>query len=89
MSFGRWEDEAERSFPPFSSGGLPTLPAHPEREMTMAKNLDVMSEIIRNPKHPFRAADNRPAKPDKHRYERRKVKEIIKLGDWSEQRVTL
>ena len=55
----------------------------------MAKNLDVMSEIIRNPKHPFRAADNRPAKPEKHRYERRKVKEIIKLGDWSEQRMTL
>ncbi len=49
----------------------------------MAKNLDHMSEIIRNTKHPFRAVDNRPAKPGKHRYERRKVREIIRLGDWA------
>lgn len=54
----------------------------------MAKNLDHMTEIIRNNKHPFRAVDNRPAKPDKHRYERRKIREIMRIGDWaaSEQR---
>jgi len=51
----------------------------------MARSLDLISEVIRNPKHPFRAADNRPAKPAKHRYERRKIKEFIKLGDWQQR----
>jgi hypothetical protein len=49
----------------------------------MAKNLEHMTEIIRNNKHPFRAVDNRPAKPDKHRYERRKIREIMRIGDWA------
>jgi hypothetical protein len=49
---------------------------------TMTKTLDLITEIIRNPKHPFRKADDRPVKAQKHRYERRKVKEIIRLGDW-------
>lgn len=53
----------------------------------MMKSLDHISEIIRNPKHPFRQADQRPAKSQKHRYERRKVKEFIKLGDWSQQAI--
>lgn len=53
----------------------------------MTKSLDLISEIIRNPKHPFRQADQRPAKPLKHRYERRKIKEFIKLGDWSQEAV--
>ena len=43
-----------------------------------------IEEIIRNPKHPFRKADDRPVKAQKHRYERRKVKEYIRLGDWVE-----
>ncbi len=48
----------------------------------MAKSLDVISEVVRDTKHPFRQVDNRPKKAQKHRYERRKVNEIIKLGDW-------
>ena len=28
---------------------------------------------------------DRPKKAEKHRYERRKVREILKLGDWEEQ----
>ena len=48
----------------------------------MTKTLDVITEAIRNTKHPFRQVDNRPDKPKKHRYERRKVKEYIRLGDW-------
>lgn len=48
----------------------------------MAKSLDVISEVLRDNKHPFRQADNRPKKAQKHRYERRKVNEIIKASDW-------
>jgi hypothetical protein len=48
----------------------------------MTKTLDVMTETIRNSKQPFRKADNRPNKALKHRYERRKIKEYLHLGDW-------
>jgi hypothetical protein len=56
-----------------------------ERQKTtraMTKTFEVISEAIRNPKHPFRKADNRPKKPMKHRYERRKIREYLHLGDW-------
>ena len=56
-----------------------------ERKNIMTKTLDVITEIIRNPKHPFRKADDRPVKAQKHRYERRKVKEFIRLGEWGQQ----
>ena len=52
----------------------------------MTRTLDVITEIIRNPKHPFRKADDRPVKAQKHRYERRKIKEFIRLGDWVEEK---
>lgn len=48
----------------------------------MSKSADALTDIIRNTKHPFRKADDRPVKAQKNRYERRKIKEIIKLGDW-------
>jgi hypothetical protein len=51
----------------------------------MTKSLDVITEIIRNPKHPFRKADARPEKAQKHRYERRKIKEFMKLGNWAQE----
>jgi len=51
----------------------------------MPKTLEVISDAIRNTKHPFRQVDDRPGKPKKHRYERRKIKEYIKLGDWVEK----
>jgi hypothetical protein len=51
----------------------------------MTKTLDLIDEAIRNNKHPFRQTDNRPAKPQKSRYERRKVKGYIRLGDWNDQ----
>lgn len=50
----------------------------------MSKTLDAISEIIRNPKHTFRKADDRPVKAQKHRYERRKVKGYMKHGDWEQ-----
>jgi hypothetical protein len=48
----------------------------------MTKSLEVISEAIRNPKHPFRKVDNQPKKPLKHRYERRKIREYLHLGEW-------
>ena len=49
----------------------------------MMKSLDAIAEIIRNPKPSLRKVDDRPVKAQKHRYERRKVKEFIRLGDWA------
>lgn len=49
----------------------------------MTKTLDVLTEAIRNTKHPFPQVADRPDKPHKHRYERRKVKQFIQLGDWN------
>ena len=51
----------------------------------MTKTNDTISEIIRNPKHPFRKADDRPVKAQKHRYERRKIREYLRLGDWVQE----
>jgi hypothetical protein len=48
----------------------------------MTKSLEAMSESIRDPKHPFRKVDDQPKKPRKHRYERRKIKEYLHLGEW-------
>ena len=49
----------------------------------MTKSLEVISEAVQNPKHPFRKVDNQPKKPLKHRYERRKIKEYLHLADWA------
>ena len=32
--------------------------------------------------HPFHQAQTQPGKAKKHRYERRKVRSILKIGDW-------
>ena len=48
----------------------------------MTKSLEVISEAVRNPKHPFPKVDNQPKKPLKHRYERRKIREYLHIGEW-------
>ena len=48
----------------------------------MIKTLEVITEAIRDPKHPFRKADSQPKKAQKNRYERRKIKEYLHLADW-------
>lgn len=48
----------------------------------MTRNIDLLQETLRDAKHPFRAANDRPRKSQKHRYERRKARECIKAGDW-------
>ena len=51
----------------------------------MIKTLELITEAVANPKNAFRQLTNRPKKAEKHRYERRKVREILKLSDWDEQ----
>lgn len=48
----------------------------------MTKALNLVRETIHDNKHPFRQTDQRPAKAQKNRYERRKIKEYIRLSDW-------
>jgi len=51
----------------------------------MTKSLDAIIEIVRNPKPSFRKTADRQAKAQKHRYERRKIKEYIKLSSWAQE----
>lgn len=51
----------------------------------MAKSLDSLVETVRASKHPFHQVDDRPHKPQKHRYERRKIKEILRFSEWREE----
>lgn len=48
----------------------------------MLRTFEAINEVVRNPKHPFRKAENQPRKALKNRYERRKIKEYLHLGDW-------
>lgn len=51
----------------------------------MSKSSELLSEAVRNPKNPFRQTANQPDKAHKHRYERRKIKQFIYQGDWTEE----
>lgn len=75
--------KAASPLPPF--GIPPAWNFHERKYIVMTKTIDAITEIIRNPKHPFRKADDRPVKAQKNRYERRKIKEFIKLGDWGQE----
>jgi len=48
----------------------------------MMKTIEVMSEAIRNPKHPFRKTQHHSKKSLKNRHERRKIREYLQIGDW-------
>jgi hypothetical protein len=48
----------------------------------MTKPLEQIDEVIHHPKHPFRQVADRPERPQKHRYERRKIREFIRACDW-------
>ncbi|MBE7501858.1 MAG: hypothetical protein HS113_16450 [Verrucomicrobiales bacterium] len=50
----------------------------------MPKPLAVITETIRSTKHPFRHTEDRPGKAKKNRYERRKIREYMRFGDWSQ-----
>ena len=50
----------------------------------MVKTTEMIAEAIRDSKHPFRGVADRPNKPTKHRYERRKARACLKGVDWDE-----
>ena len=56
-----------------------------ERLNAMTKTLDALTEVIRDPKPAFRQIDDRPQKAKKHRYERRKIRECLRVGDWVQE----
>jgi len=51
----------------------------------MKRMMEVITETVRDPKHTFRKLDHQPKKTLKNRYERRKIKEYLHLGDWQEE----
>ena len=53
----------------------------------MTNDNESITEPLRDPKHPFRAVADRPKKAQKHRYERRKIRGILKSVDWSDDAV--
>lgn len=50
----------------------------------MIKTTDAITDVIHKD-HPFRQVANRPEKPQKRRYERRKVKQCISSSDWASE----
>lgn len=50
----------------------------------MKKNTDVVSGLV-SEEHPFHQAQTQPGKAKQHRYERRKVRSILKVSDWGEE----
>ena len=50
----------------------------------MKKNTDVVSGLV-SEEHPFYQAQAQPGKAKQHRYERRKIRNILKAGDWGEE----
>jgi len=46
------------------------------------KTADMMVDLVRTHKHPFRIADQRITKVQQSRYERRRIREYLRLGDW-------
>ncbi len=53
----------------------------------MTKSFEVISEAVRSAKHPFRRVENQPRKQQKHRYERRKIRAYLQLGEWMSETV--
>jgi len=47
----------------------------------MNKHAEPIVELVRNPKPPFRKIEHQPKKAQRHRYERRKIKEFLHLTD--------
>jgi hypothetical protein len=55
------------------------------KELSMTKTLNLIQETVRDTKHTFHQAENRLAKAQKNRYERRKIREFLRLGDWTNE----
>ena len=49
------------------------------------KSPSLLSESSSKSKNPFRAAESRNDKPHQHRYERRKVRQFLRVADWASE----
>ncbi len=49
----------------------------------MTKSVEFIREVVRNPKHMFQKSESQPKKPQRHRYERRKIRAYLHLTDWA------
>lgn len=76
-------------FPSQFATGIGLATVFEKGTMPMTKSLDSLTEIVRNQKHPFRKTDDQPAKPQKHRYERRKIRSFLRLGAWGEEQAAV
>ena len=54
----------------------------PERKSVLMKTADTMVDSVRIHKNAFRLADTRSSKVQQSRYERRKIRVFLRLGDW-------
>ncbi len=48
----------------------------------MAKSHQQIAEVVQSHRNHLKNVDSRPQKAQKHRYERRKIREFIRLSDW-------
>ena len=69
--------QAGMAFPSLPGGFFP-LPL-----FSMKKNTEIVSGLV-NEEHPFHQVQTQPGKAKKHRYEWRKVRNILKIADWAE-----
>jgi hypothetical protein len=53
------------------------------KELPMIKTLNRIQQIVLHTKQQFRESNSRPAKTQKNRYERRKIRVFLNLGDWT------
>ena len=60
---------------------LPATVSSTDPLNSMIKKTDVVTGLV-SEEHPFHQAQTQPGKAKKHRYERRKVRGILKIGDW-------
>jgi hypothetical protein len=51
----------------------------------MIKTVNLMQERIFSCKHPFRQSVSGQAKPQKNRYERRKIRGCLHPNDWADK----
>ena len=73
---GKWLTSSQVGF-----AALPTTVSFAYQLNLMTKKTDIVINLV-SEEHPFHQAQTRPGKAKKHRYERRKVRSILKVGDW-------
>ncbi len=47
------------------------------------KTAEMLVDLVRSTKYPYRMADPRVGKANQSRHERRKIREFLRMGDWA------